>query len=136
MITGISMGCFIGLIGLLWLFGLCNAYKWWHYVIWIGLCVLTFIITMVLGGLIGTYESKFEYQKYVNGYISKKVIYEESLKNDKLSGLERVNLISNISAINAELEEKKIEYKKWHYYYLDYSLIEKLEPIKIGEDNE
>ena len=134
MITGIGIGFLIGMIGLFWLVFLVDAYEWWHYAIPIGLCILTFIISMTIGGIWGKYEDKFEYKKFINSYISQKTIYEESLKDDKLSGLERINLINNISAINSELEEKKVEYKKWYYYYIDYSKIEELEKIKLGED--
>lgn len=135
MITGIFLGFILGLLGLFWLLPLMDLYEWYYKLIFIGLCVLTFIITMTIGGIIGKYEDKFEYQKYIESYIAQKEIYEASLKDDKLTGLERINLISNISSINSELEEKKIEYKKWYYYYLDYSLIEELKLIELEYDN-
>lgn len=97
--------------------------------------VIVIVISIVLCGLIGIYADNIYYQEYINSYIAKKDVIEESITNDNISDLEKIEIVKQIVELNGELAEKKIEYnQKFLYFYLDSSKINELEKIKIKED--
>lgn len=68
---------------------------------------------------------------YVQKYLAQKQTIEYSLRNDNLSGLERIDLVNKAIDINAKFAKKKAEYERWHHVHFDYSIYDGIELINL-----
>ena len=93
------------------------------------------IIAITTSFFVPYYVEKEDSNSYVNSYTIKKATIEESLKNETLTGFERVELVKQATEINSDLAEKKYEITKWYGFYLNKE-IENLEYIdlNVGEN--
>lgn len=101
------------------------------YIVFILLVVVSVIGGPIIGGKTGKYETTKKYESYVKSYEVKKETIENSLKNDNLTGLEKLSLVQEVTSLNSTLATKKVEYSKWYYWYLDKTLINSLENINL-----
>lgn len=69
--------------------------------------------------------------RYIEQYIATKSTIETSLKNDTLTGLERVQLVQQASKANSELAGYKYDCRQWYGIAFDDRALE-LEPIDIS----
>ena len=84
------------------------------------------LITSVLIDLEKTNNGSWTQQ-----YISQKQLIEDSLNNEKLSGLERVELVKQANELNAELIDKQIKCVKWYNFTMDDEVLE-LELVSLN----
>lgn len=84
------------------------------------------LITSVLIDLEKTNNNSWTQQ-----YISQKQLIEDSLNNEKLSGLERVELVNQANELNAELIDKQTKCVKWYNFTMDDSVLE-LELVSLN----
>ena len=96
--------------------------------------VIVVVLITILGGIIGIYFDRINYEKYINSYIIKKQVIEESLNNEILSGLEKLELLKQVVELNGEYAEKKTIYNKPIYFYLDRDKINNIEMIKLDKE--
>lgn len=94
------------------------------------------ILLMLIGGSIGIQVDRVSYDKKIANWENTKMIIEDSLKDEKLSQLEKINLVNTIVGYNMQLTELKEDVKQWWYFYLDDSKVNELEIIKINEESE
>jgi high-affinity Fe2+/Pb2+ permease len=93
--------------------------------------IMIIIVTLILGLFLGGYADKIDYKKYISEYNSKKYTIEQSLKNEDLKGLEKIELVKQATEINGELANKKVEYNTIWYFFIDKSELNKLEGIDL-----
>lgn len=94
------------------------------------------ILLIVIGGSIGIQVDRVSYDKKVANWKNTKMIIEDSLKDEQLTQLEKMNLVNTILEYNMQLTELKEDVKQWWYFYLDDSKVNELEIIKINEEGE
>ena len=97
---------------------------------------VSIILLMLIGGSIGIQVDRVSYDKKIANWENTKMIIEDSLKDEKLSRLEKINLVNTIIEYNMQLTELKEDVKQWWYFYLDDSKVNELEIIKINEEGE
>lgn len=94
------------------------------------------ILLIVIGGSIGIQVDRVSYDKKIANWKNTKMIIEDSLKDEQLTQLEKMNLVNTILEYNMQLTELKEDVKQWWYFYLDDSKVNELEIIKINEEGE
>lgn len=67
---------------------------------------------------------------YAEQYLATKTTIESSVKNENLSGFERVELVKQASEENAELARVQYKCKQWYGFDIDKRVLE-LEPIEL-----
>ena len=134
-LTGFMSSFFIGIVLVLVYLGLdaIYEYKWSEKIfktiryICVIICFVSWcLITSVLIDLEKTNNGSWTQQ-----YISQKQLIEDSLKNEKLSGLERVELVKQANELNAELIDKQIKCVKWYNFTMDDTVLE-LELVSLN----
>ena len=139
------MGIIIGFIVLILIFiliglGFCTILDSYldldsDKVVIVTITVIYSIIAITTSFFVPYYVAKENSNSYVNSYAIKKATIEESLKNEALTGFERIELVKQATEINSDLAEKKYEITKWYGFYLNKE-IENLEYIdlNVGEN--
>lgn len=94
------------------------------------------ILGVFVGAKIGIAIDKSYYETKIEQFKMSKQTIETSIINDKLSGLERVELVQLAVEENKWLAEIKVDVTKWWYFHLDESLLEDLQPINFEGGNE
>lgn len=97
---------------------------------------VSIILLMLIGGSIGIQVDRVSYDKKIANWKNTKMIIEDSLKDEQLTQLEKMNLVNTILEYNMQLTELKEDVKQWWYFYLDDSKVNELEIIKINEESE
>lgn len=77
------------------------------------IAIMVFISIFCLAYFSISYLRATYYEKQIAGYEAQKITIEQSLDNEDLSGLERIELVNNASELNEWLAEEKIEISKW-----------------------
>ena len=72
----------------------------------------------------------FEYD--IKQFESAKMTYSEAIKSEDISGLERIEIVNQITEENKTLARLKYDVTKWYYFYLPDNLVDNLEPIKLS----
>lgn len=75
--------------------------------------IMVFISIFCLAYFSISYYCTISYEKQIAGYEAQKITIEQSLDNEDLSGLERIELVNKASELNEWLAEEKIEISKW-----------------------
>lgn len=92
--------------------------------------VVITILTWVVVSALLIDSDKTTYRAWTQKYISQKQLIEESLDNEKLSGLERVELVKQANELNAGLIDKQFLCVKWYSFAMDDKVLE-LEPVSL-----
>lgn len=98
--------------------------------------IIIIILGTFIGAKIGIALDKYYYETKIEQFKMSKQTIEASIINNKLSGLERVELVQLAVKENKWLAEIKVDVTKWWYFHLDESLLENLQPITFGGGNE
>lgn len=69
----------------------------------------------------------------IASFESSKRTYEIALKDENLTGLERIEIVNKIAEKNEWLAGKQVEVQMWYNFYLSKDILE-VEPIKIKID--
>lgn len=72
-------------------------------------------------------------RKEIASFESSKMTYEISLKDENLTGLERIEIVNKIAEKNEWLAGKQVEVQMWYNFYLKKDILE-VEPIKVTID--
>ena len=96
-------------------------------------CVVTIfsIIFWVAGIFIGIGINTEDERVYVAKYLAQKQTIEMSLASEKLTGLERVQLVTKATEINGEFAEKKAKFELWHFVVYDNKIYDGVELIDL-----
>ena len=86
-------------------------------------------------GYLGAFLDNESLARQVEKYKSTKYTIEASLRNDDLTGLEKIELVKQASEQNSWLAEKKYEVKQWYRFYLDKDIVLELEMIDLEKEN-
>lgn len=136
-----------GIIGLVFLFatlfglisGLvftmidCCTYKKVVRIGWIT-SISIFLVTWIAGVFIGIGIGDKEERVFVARYNAQKYTIEQSLKQDTLGGLERIELVKQATELNGELAERKAKFDLWYHVHYDNSIYDNVELIDLGGD--
>ena len=68
----------------------------------------------------------------IKQFESAKMTYSEAIKSENISGLERIEIVNQITKENKTLARLKYDATKWYYFYLPDNLVDNLEPIKLS----
>lgn len=68
----------------------------------------------------------------IKQFESAKMTYSEAIKSEDISGLERIEIVNQITKENKTLARLKYDATKWYYFYLPDNLVDNLEPIKLS----
>ena len=89
-------------------------------------------LIMWLGGVfIGIGLTTRDEKVYVKQYLAQKYTIEESLKNDSLTGLERIQLVNKATELNGELAGKKARFEMWDFVTYDNTIYDNVELIVL-----
>ena len=68
----------------------------------------------------------------IKQFESAKMTYSEAIKSEDISGLERIEIVNQITEENKTLARLKYDATKWYYFYLPDNIVDNLEPIKLN----
>ena len=132
---GLCHHFFIGIVLVLVYLGLEAIYEYeWGEKIFKTIRYICVIICFVSWCLITSVlidSEKINNDSWTQQYISQKQLIEDSLNNEKLSGLERLELVKQANELNAELIDKQIKCVKWYNFTMDDDVL-KLELVSLN----
>ena len=70
---------------------------------------------------------------YVKEYLAKKETIEASLEIE-LSGLERLEIVKQVTELNGEIAERKASFELWHFVVYDNTIYDGVELIKLNKE--
>jgi hypothetical protein len=88
-------------------------------------------LCIVFGGIIGTSVKNSNYEQFIAKYKTTQDIYYSSLKNDKLTGFERVELVKMANDASCDLAEKQVVVKKWYSFDVNNNIKSQISNLKI-----
>lgn len=94
---------------------------------------LILILCVFFFAWVGANKDNNELKKEIASFESAKFTYETSLKNDDLTGFERMELVGKVAEQNQWLATKQEEVKIWYNFYLDKDILD-VQPIKLLVD--
>ena len=128
----VSILVFLAFYGICWLiydrFCLDVDCTWWSWVIPLILALCFWVGAIFIGMNINENEHK----AYAQKHLAQKQTIEMSLENDKLSGLERIELVKQAVELNGKLAERKTAIKHWNSGVLDNTIYDEIEFIKLN----
>ena len=68
---------------------------------------------------------------WVQSYNAQKYTIEASLKNEDLTGLERIQLVQQAAELNGELATRKAAFDLWHHVHYDDTIYDGVELISL-----
>lgn len=86
-------------------------------------------------GFSGASLHKHYTNEQVECYKMAKITIEDSIANEYLTGLERLELVKQTTEKNEWLGATKYEVKRWYNFYLDKDILD-LEEIKLNKKGE
>ena len=131
-ILGIIPLCFL-ISGLLWMIIMSPQLMDGFY----DSCLKTIIasiicISIFIGGIFAGIGLNTENEKiYVQKYLAQKQTIEMSLKNEDLTGLERIELVKQATELNGEVAKRKARFQLWHFVVYDNTIYDNVELIKL-----
>lgn len=72
------------------------------------------------------------FENDIKQFESAKMTYSEAIKSENISGLERIEIVNQITEENKILARLKYDATKWYYFYLPDNLVDNLDPIKLS----
>lgn len=114
MIVGIIMGLMVGLLGIPigYLIYECSCSTDDVLKGWIS-GVLFAAVFIFFGGFLGNYINTADVESYTEQYKVTSETYYSSIDNEKLSGLERLELTQSVMLYNRELANRKVDMVKF-----------------------
>jgi|GEM_PF-3100790 len=128
MILGLFLGLMAGLIILIVFFAIGDN-SYYLELLFKGVGLFLLILCTLLGGFIGKDIHQKKYDMRIRNWNNSKMVIEESIKNEDISDLEKINLVKTITQYNMQLENLKTEVTYWWNWYLDDSKVNELEII-------
>lgn len=95
--------------------------------------ILLVIIIVTFITIISANIERHKVNAEVEGYKMVKYTIEQSLENDNLTGLERIELVKQASEYNKWLGEAKYKVIVWYNFHLDADNVLQLEEIKLDK---
>ena len=95
--------------------------------------VLIIVLFSCFFGWLGANINNNELRKEISSFESSKRTYEIALKDENLTGLERIEIVNKIAEKNEWLAGKQAEVQVWYNFYLRKDILE-VEPIKLTID--
>ena len=95
--------------------------------------IIVSIIIIILISWFGAILERNNLNRDIEGYKMAKYTIEESLKNEDLTGLEKVELVKQASEQNQWLGKQKYSVKLWYNFHLDKENVLSLEEIKLNK---
>lgn len=71
-------------------------------------------------------------QEFIANFEAQKVVIEESIQNEDLTGYERIQLVNNAAELNGELAKRKVKIGHWYNFHIDDNLYNDVTPISLG----
>lgn len=68
----------------------------------------------------------------IKQFESAKATYSEAIKSENISGMERIEIVNQITEENKTLARLKYDATKWYYFYLPDNIVDNLGPIKLN----
>ena len=96
---------------------------------------INIIIAVAVLGLSMFIGARIHIRRFENDikqFESAKMTYSEAIKSEDISGLERIEIVNQITEENKTLTRLKYDATKWYYFYLPDNLVDNLEPIKLS----
>lgn len=97
------------------------------------------ILSAVISGLVVAgicmFVSRYSLKMQVEEFKTAKLVYEEALASDDLSGLERIEIVNKIVTENKWLAKTKYNVKQWYCWFLPDELVDGLEEIEVSKKN-
>ena len=94
--------------------------------------IIIFIVVWIISIVIGCYIENQKLKVETEQYRAVKETIETSLQSDKLTGLERIELVKQASEQNAWLKGTQYKVQQWYNFYLSKDILE-VEIINIKE---
>ena len=89
------------------------------------------VIVWIGGTFMGIGYTTENERVYVEKYKAQKATIEMSLANEDLTGLERVQLVTQATELNGEFAKRKSTFDKWHYVVYDNTIYDGVELIDL-----
>ena len=86
-------------------------------------------------GIIGMamFASRHNLKIQVEEFKTAKLVYEQALASDDLSGLERIEIVDKIVEENKWLAKTKYNVKQWYCWFLPDEIVDDLEEIEVSK---
>ena len=94
--------------------------------------IIVVVAILCLSTFIGARIHIRMFERDVRQFEVAKTTYSEAIKSEDISGLERIEIVNNITEENKNLAKLKYDATKWYYFYLPDNLVDNLEPIKLS----
>ena len=94
--------------------------------------IVVFVVVLSLSVFIGARIHIRMFENDIKQFESAKATYSEAIKSNDISGLERIEIVNQITEENKTLARLKYDATKWYYFYLPDNLVDNLEPIKLS----
>lgn len=124
-VFGLGLGVVIMLFGVM--FVITTDYKW--------ISILSAAISGLVVAGICILVSRYSLKMQVEEFKTAKVVYEEALASDDLSGLERIEIVDKIVTENKWLAKTKYNVKQWYCWFLPDEIVDDLEEIEVSKKN-
>lgn len=97
------------------------------------------ILSAAISGLVVVgicmFVSRYSLKMQVEEFKTAKLVYEEALASDDLSGLERIEIVNKIVTENKWLAKTKYNVKQWYCWFLPDEIVDGLEEIEVSKKN-
>lgn len=124
-VVGLVVGVIFMFFGILIVFG--TEHRW--------IPILSAAISGLVVAGICMLVSRYSLKMKVEEFKTAKLVYEEALASDDLSGLERVEIVNKIVTENKWLAKTKYNVKQWYCWFLPDEIVDGLEEIEVSKKN-
>lgn len=128
MVFGTFLGLLVGiLLGMrAWFF--IKAVVDYKYSLWLS-CIAGIVICIavsICGGFIGIGSDVAEVESFINQYEATHMLYEASIEDERLSGLERLEIVQMANRTNMSIADRKAKIDKWWNFAIPEELKDKI----------
>lgn len=93
--------------------------------------VVVLIVVTIAGTFIGIGINTANERVYIASYEAQKILIEDSINNENLTGFERAELVKKASELNGELAERKTRFNCWYYVCYNNTLYDNVDFIRL-----
>lgn len=122
-VFGVGLGVVIMLFGFMVV--ITTDYKW--------IPILSAAISGLVVAGICILASRYSLKIQVEEFKTAKLVYEQALASDDLSGLERIEIVDKIVEENKWLAKTKYNVKQWYCWFLPDEIVDGLEEIEVSK---
>lgn len=94
--------------------------------------IVVAVVTLGLSMFVGARIHIRMFEGDIKQFESAKMTYSEAIKSNDISGLERIEIVNQITEENKTLARLKYDATKWYYFYLPDNIVDNIEPIKLS----